>query len=293
MNQVVTKIDLPDLPLYKRGKVRDIYDFNDKLLFVATDRVSAFDYILPQGIPGKGKVLTKISVFWFNYLQDIIKNHLISAKTEDFPEATKKYQTLLEGRSLLVKKTELVPIECVVRGYIIGSGWKEYQENNNVVCGIKLPSGLKLAEILPEPIFTPAIKNDEGHDENVSFAKMQNYIGEELSEKLRELSLKIYLKAQKYALEKGIIIADTKFEFGLLNNEIILIDEVLTPDSSRFWPEETYKVGTSPISFDKQIVRDYLENSGWDKTPPIPSLPTEIIEKTTKEYLRIQNLLIS
>jgi len=293
MNQVVTKIDLPDLPLYKRGKVRDIYDFNDKLLFVATDRVSAFDYILPQGIPGKGKVLTEISVFWFNYLQDIIKNHLISAKTEDFPEAAKKYQTLLEGRSLLVKKTDLVPIECVVRGYIIGSGWKEYQENNNVVCGIKLPSGLKLAEILPEPIFTPAIKNDEGHDENVSFAKMQNYIGKELSEKLRELSLNIYLKAQKYALEKGIIIADTKFEFGLLNNEIILIDEVLTPDSSRFWPEETYKVGTSPVSFDKQIVRDYLENSGWDKTPPIPNLPTEIIEKTAKEYLRIQNLLIS
>jgi len=293
MSKIITQIDLPGLPLYKRGKVRDIYDFDDKLLFVATDRVSAFDYILPDGIPDKGKVLTQISVFWFNYLRDIVKNHLISNKIEEFPKVLQPYKEILEGRSLLVKKTELIPIECVVRGFIIGSGWKEYQSNNGVVCGIQLPTNLKLAEIVPEPIFTPAIKNDEGHDENIPFAKMQDLIGKELSNSLKEISLKIYLKAKKYALEKGIIIADTKFEFGMLGNEIILIDEVLTPDSSRFWPKETYAVGSSPISFDKQIVRDYLEGSGWDKNPPVPSLPQEVIAKTAEEYLRIQNLLIS
>ncbi len=288
---IATTTNFSDLKLFKKGKVRDVYDFQDKLLFVATDRISAFDYILNQGIPNKGRVLTQISLFWFEFLQDVVKNHLITADINQFPEITHKYRNELEGRSLLVKKTELIPIECVVRGYIIGSGWKEYQTNGEV-CGIKLPLGLQLAEKLPEAIFTPASKNDEGHDENISFNKMIDLVGKDISEKLRKLSLQIYNKAQKYADQKGIIIADTKFEFGVLNNEIILIDEVLTPDSSRFWSKESYSVGVSPKSFDKQIVRDYLESLNWDKQPPIPDLPQEIIEKTAQEYSKILDYML-
>jgi len=283
-------INCPNLTHFKEGKVRQLYDLGEHLLLVATDRVSAFDFILPDGVPSKGAVLTNISEHWFSFFKNDIKHHLVSTNVNDFPSETKPYQDQLEGRTMLVKKTELIEFECVVRGYIVGSGWKDYQRTGQI-CGIDLPSGLQLADPLPEPIFTPATKATDGHDMNVSFETMSDSIGTELANQLREKSLMIYQRARDYADTKGIILADTKFEFGLLNNEIILIDEVLTPDSSRFWPKEDYRPGISPPSFDKQIIRDHLENSGWDKKTPVPHLPEEVIARTTQRYLEVQERL--
>ena len=285
-----TNFDFNNLTLFRRGKVRDVFDFNEHLLIVSSDRVSAFDNVIKQGIPNKGKVLTTISEYWFNKLG--VPHHCISTKVEDFPEEVQQYRDIIAGRSMFVKKTDLIPIECVVRGYIIGSGWKDYQKTGSV-CGHKLPEGLQLAQQLESPIFTPASKSFDGHDENITIEQMVDSIGKELTDKLQSLSLEIYKTAAEYALTKGIIIADTKFEFGLLNGDIILIDEVLTPDSSRFWPSESYKVGTSPKSFDKQIVRDYIDSTNWDKNTPIPELPAEIIEKAAREYATIQSRLMN
>lgn len=285
----MTSKPLPGLPLFKTGKVRDVYDFGSELLIVASDRISAFDYILPTPIPNKGKILTQVSAFWFERTGHIVPNHMISIETADFPASAQHYAAELAGRSMLVKKTDLIEIECVVRGYLIGTGWKEYQATGEV-CGIRLPKNLNLADKLPEPIFTPAIKARTGHDENVSFDVVADQIGTDLAAHLRSTSLALYEYARVYALSKGIIIADTKFEFGLLDGQLILIDEALTPDSSRFWPLETYLPGISPPSFDKQIVRDYLE-ANWDKNPPVPGLPEEIVAKTVREYERLQGLL--
>ncbi len=290
MSEITLETNLEGVKLLKRGKVRDVYDLDDKLLIVATDRISAFDVILPNGIPNKGEVLTQISVFWFNMTKDIIQNHLISANVADFPPILHKYQSILENRSMLVKKTKPILIECIVRGYISGSAWKEYQQTGSI-CGISLPKGLKESQKLPEPIFTPSTKAEEGHDINITFEEMCNMIGKELSESIRDISLKIYNKAQDYAISKGIIISDTKMEFGLLNDELILIDELLTPDSSRFWLVKTYKEGQSQDSFDKQIVRDYLLTLDWNKTYPGPTLPDYIVEKTAKRYKEILEML--
>ncbi|MEO0083445.1 MAG: phosphoribosylaminoimidazolesuccinocarboxamide synthase [candidate division WOR-3 bacterium] len=283
---LILTTNFPDLKLFKRGKVRDIYDFGSELLIVATDRISAFDVVLQDGIPNKGIILTKLSCFWFNFTAEIVKNHLITSDVNLFPNETYKYRDILQGRTILVKKTQVIPIECVVRGYLTGSGWNEYLQTNTV-SGIKLPSGLKQSEKLAEPIFTPTTKAKSGHDENISFKQMQDIIGDELSAKLKDISIKIYQKASSYAETKGIIIADTKMEFGLLNGDVILIDELLTPDSTRFWDASKYKVGISPPSFDKQYVRDYLANINWDKKPPAPKLPDEIILKTQEKYQRI------
>lgn len=288
--QPVSTLDLPGLPLFKTGKVRNVYDFGDTLLLVSTDRVSAFDFILNQPIPHKGAVLTGISEFWFKRFQNLVANQFISTDVNDFPAITKPYHEVLRGRSMLVKKTELLPIECIVRGYIIGSGWKEY-EKTGMVCGIPLPNKLKMADRLPEPIFTPSKKAESGHDENISYDEMVKIVGPAISEKLKTISLSIYKEAADYALTKGIIIADTKFEFGLLKDEIIWIDEALTPDSSRFWPKDTYAPGKSPKSLDKQIIRDYLESTNWDKNPPIPDLPNAIIAKLSQAYQDIQRQL--
>ena len=289
---VLTNLTFEKLPIFKTGKVRSVYDFSDKLLLVASDRVSAFDFILPNGIPGKGAILTQLSKFWFDKTEHIVKNHLISTDVKDFPELSQEYASDLEGRTMLVKKTELIPVECVVRGYIIGSGWKDYQ-NTGQVCGIDLPKGLQQADKLEQPIFTPAFKAEQGeHDENISFEKMIELIGEDLAIKLRDISLKLYAFGRDFAEKKGIILADTKFEFGLLNNEIILIDEVLTPDSSRYWPKDMYKPGISPPSFDKQIVRDHLEQTDWDKQPPVPNLPKTVIQKAAGKYQELQTLLL-
>jgi phosphoribosylaminoimidazole-succinocarboxamide synthase len=289
---VITDINLPNAQLFKTGKVRSVYALGDKLLIVASDRVSAFDSILPNGIPYKGSVLTNISKFWFDNTKDIIGNHLISIDVNDFPDELQQYRDVLENRSMLVKKTQLIEIECVVRGYLVGSGWKEYQESGSV-CDIPLPKGLQLASPLPEPIFTPAFKARNGHDENISIDKMKALVGSELTDFLKEKSLQIYQRGKEVAEKKGIILADTKFEFGKVGDEVILIDEVLTPDSSRFWSKADYKVGVSPVSYDKQIVRDYLENSGWDKEPPAPELPQEIIQKASDKYLEIKDLLLN
>ena len=276
--------DFKNLKLFKRGKVRDVYDLGDELLIVSTDRISCFDVVLACGIPYKGNVLNTISLFWFDFTKGIIPNHLITADVANYPESTKKYKAELLGRSMLVKKTRSLPVECVVRGYLSGSGWKEYREKQSV-CGIALPAGLKESEKLPEVLFTPSTKADVGHDINVDQKYVEGIVGGEIAAKLKNISIAIYKKASEYALEKGIIIADTKFEFGVYNDQIILIDEVLTPDSSRFWPKEQYKPGISQPSFDKQFVRDYLESLEWDKTPPAPKLPEEIIEKTSLKYL--------
>ncbi|MCP2520674.1 phosphoribosylaminoimidazolesuccinocarboxamide synthase [Candidatus Aminicenantes bacterium AC-335-A11] len=284
MEKTLDKTEIKEIPLFKRGKVRDIYDLGDKLLIIATDRISAFDFVLPSTIPYKGKVLTQLSKFWFNYLSPFCKNHLISTEVKDFPSELHSYREMLEKRSMLVRKTRVIPIECVVRGYLAGSGWKEYKSTGKV-CNIPLPEGLREADKLDTPIFTPAIKSEEGHDINISFDEMKKIVNPELAEKMRNLSLLIYTKAASYAISKGIIIADTKFEFGLLNNDLILIDEVLTPDSSRFWPEKDYEPGRSQPSFDKQFVRDYLESTDWDKKSPPPPLPDEVIEKTSQKYL--------
>ncbi|MFC1751849.1 phosphoribosylaminoimidazolesuccinocarboxamide synthase [Thermoproteota archaeon] len=288
---VVTDITIPGLKLFKKGKVRSLFDLGETLLIVASDRVSAFDYILPDGIPGKGAVLTTVSEFWFNYTKECVANHLISTNIGDFPTEVQAYADVLEGRSMLVKKTQLIEVECVVRGYLAGSGWKEYQRSGTV-CGEALPKGLQLASKLPHNIFTPATKAAEGHDENISFQQMCDLIGTELSEKIKMISFKLYEKGREYAESKGIILADTKFEFGLLSGELILIDELMTPDSSRFWGGQDYMPGISPPSFDKQIIRDYLENSGWNKQPPVPHLPKDIIAKASAKYKEVQDLLV-
>ncbi|MCF7792229.1 MAG: phosphoribosylaminoimidazolesuccinocarboxamide synthase [Victivallales bacterium] len=289
-NGALLTTELQEVPLLNRGKVRDVYDLGDTLLFVATDRISAFDFVMPNGIPQKGKVLTQISLFWFE-LMDWMKNHLYSSNFADFPEVLQKYRKDLEGRSMIVKKAEPLPVECIVRGYIIGSGWKDYLRTGKI-CGIKLRENYRQAEKLDEPIFTPSTKAEQGlHDENISFEKTIDIIGREKAETIKELSLKIYTTAADYAREKGIILADTKFEFGEHGNELILIDEVLTPDSSRFWPAEKYEIGCSPPSLDKQFVRDYLESCGWDKTDPAPVLPKDIVDKTTQKYMEAYNAL--
>lgn len=266
----------------RTGKVRDIYEFEDRLLFIASDRISAFDWVLSTGIPDKGRVLTQVSHFWFNRLE--VANHVLSLDPTDVPLPEGTDVGALVGRSMVVRKTEVVPIECVVRGYLAGSGWKEYQQSRTV-CGIPLPGGLTLADRLPEPVFTPATKAESGHDENISFAETADRIGTELAENLRDLSIEIYSSAAEYARERGIILADTKFEFGLLNGEIILIDEVLTPDSSRYWPADRYTPGQSPFSFDKQFVRDWLESTDWDKNSPPPEMPDEIRNRTRDKYV--------
>jgi phosphoribosylaminoimidazole-succinocarboxamide synthase len=273
------------LELHASGKVRDVYRVDtDRLLFVATDRISAFDYVLASGIPNKGRVLTQISLFWFDFLKDIVPNHLVTANVAEYPEPLKKYADQLRGRSMLVTRANMYPVECVVRGYLSGSGWKEYQQTGKV-CGIELPKGMKESDKLPEPIFTPSTKAASGHDENISFDEMVKHVGRVDSEKLRELTLAVYKKAADYALTKGIIIADTKFEFGQTANGVILADEVLTPDSSRFWPADTYAPGKSQLSYDKQYVRDYLEEIHWEKKPPAPPLPDAVQQNTSAKYV--------
>lgn len=276
--------DFQGLNHIKSGKVREIFDLGDQLLFVATDRISAFDCIMPNGIPGKGTILTQISHFWFDHFEDLVKGHRNLGTSDPLPDSLEPWKRWLEGRSMVVEKTRPLAIECVVRGYLAGSGWKEYQQNKTV-CGISLPDGLLESAELPEPIFTPATKAEEGHDENISFDQACNLVGREIAEQVRALSLKLYERARDMAREKGIIIADTKFEFGLKDEELILIDEVLTPDSSRFWPADKYQVGGSQPSFDKQFVRDYLESLDWDKCPPAPSLPPHIVQQTQEKYL--------
>jgi len=281
---ILLRTDFKEFPLFRRGKVRDVYDLGDKLLIVSTDRISCFDVVLPSGIPFKGKVLTSISCFWFDFIKDIVPHHLITSDISRYPQELQKYKIQLSGRSMLVKKTNPLPVECIVRGYLSGSGWKEYQKSRSI-CGISLPAGLLESAKLPQVIFTPSTKEDKGHDINVAQEHLENNLGKEISDKLKKISIAVYEKASKYAREKGIIIADTKFEFGIYENEVIIIDEVLTPDSSRFWPENEYKEGQANNSFDKQYVRDYLEGISWDKNPPAPELPPEIIEKTSRKYL--------
>jgi phosphoribosylaminoimidazole-succinocarboxamide synthase len=284
-NNVLLHTDFPELELYASGKVRDLYKVDSNhLLFVATDRISAFDYVLATGIPEKGRILTQLSLFWFEFLKDIVPNHLATANVGQYPAELQKYADQLRGRSMLVVSANMVTIECVVRGYISGSGWKEYKSNGSV-CGIKLPAGLRESDKLPEPVFTPAIKATSGHDENISFERMVDLAGEELSEKLRNLSIKIYKTAADYAETRGIIIADTKFEFGHTPQGLVLADEVLTPDSSRFWPMDKYHPGGAQESFDKQYVRDYLESIKWNKQPPAPGLPPDVAARTSEKYV--------
>jgi len=281
---VVLETNLGGLELFNRGKVRDIYAVGPNLLIVATDRISAYDSVLGSGIPGKGKVLTALTLFWLDYLSDLTPNHLLTWDVEDMPDEVRPHVDLLCGRSMLVKRAEVVPIECVVRGYLAGSGWREYKETQSV-CGIKLPAGLRQADKLPEPIFTPATKAETGHDENVSLKQAGDVVGAQLAQQLHDRSIAIYRKAADYAGSKGIIISDTKFEWGRCDGELILIDEVLTPDSSRFWPADTYAPGSSPYAFDKQYVRDWLDESGWDHSPPGPPLPDEVVQRTSERYL--------
>jgi phosphoribosylaminoimidazole-succinocarboxamide synthase len=285
LDPVVLRTDFPDLHLHASGKVRDVYQLeNERLLFVATDRISAFDYVLATGIPHKGCVLSQISLFWFDFLSDIVPNHVITADVEQYPQALQKYADSLRGRSMIVQRAEMFPVECVVRGYLSGSAWKEYQVSGKV-CGIELPAGLRESEAFPEPIFTPATKAVSGHDENISFARMCEILGTETSSHLREITLRIYKKAAAYARQRGIIIADTKFEFGRTTKGITLADEVLTPDSSRFWPADKYAPAKSQDSYDKQFVRDYLEEVHWNKQPPAPALPAEVASRTSEKYL--------
>jgi len=289
----VLRVNIPGVPHLGSGKVRDIFDLGERLLMVSSDRISAFDHVLSVGIPDKGKVLTQLSKHWFAVMEDIVANHLISTDVAAFPESVRAHASELAGRSMLVRRAKMFPVECVVRGYLAGSGWKEYQETGGV-SGVRLPAGLKLASRLPEPVFTPASKAVTGHDENISFDKMVQAVGRADAERLRELSLAVFRRAGERAESQGIIIADTKFEFGRLDSgrgEIVLADEVLTPDSSRFWDRETYRVGISPPSFDKQFVRDYLESIQWDKNPPVPGLPADIVEGTRKRYLEIHRRL--
>lgn len=286
-DKVLLDIKLPGIPLFKQGKVRNVFDLGDKLLLVASDRISAFDSVMPNGIPDKGKILTQISAFWFEFTKSIVDNHMISANVSEFPvdiKINEDVKKVLDKRSMLGKKTKSIDIECVARGYLSGSAWKEYQETGSV-CGIKLPPGLNESDKLPEPIFTPATKAASGHDINISEEEMKDRVGEEVGNLLKEKTIAIYNAARDYADSKGIIIADTKFEFGFLGDKIILIDEILTPDSSRFWPKDTYKPGGPQPSFDKQFVRDYLISIKWDKEPPAPRLSEEVVQKTREKYL--------
>jgi phosphoribosylaminoimidazole-succinocarboxamide synthase len=285
LDSVLLQTDFPELELHASGKVRDVYRLGSEyLLFVATDRISAFDYVLATGIPHKGRVLSQISLFWFDFLKGVVANHLVTADVNQYPEAVRKYEDQLRGRSMMVRRAEMFPVECVVRGYISGSAWKEYKTSGSV-CGIQLPAGLKESDRLPEPIFTPATKATSGHDENISFEQTARLIGAPLAEQLRDLSLTIYGRAADYARQKGLIIADTKFEFGRTAAGITLADEVLTPDSSRFWPADKYQPGRAQESYDKQYVRDYLEEIHWNKQPPAPSLPPDVARRTSEKYL--------
>ena len=284
LDTVLLTTNFPDLHLKASGKVRDVYDVDaGHLLFVATDRISAFDYILATGIPSKGRVLTQMSMFWFEFLKDLVPNHVATANVNEYPQALQKYADQLQGRSMLVKRADMVEVECVARGYLAGSGWKEYRERG-AVCGVPLPAGLKESSALPEPIFTPATKAQSGHDENISFDAMAKRVGADLAGRLRDLTLKIYTRASEYARTKGILIADTKFEFGTIAGELVLGDEALTPDSSRFWPLDTYEPGRAQDSYDKQFVRDYLERIRWTKSPPAPLLPAEVAARTSEKY---------
>jgi phosphoribosylaminoimidazole-succinocarboxamide synthase len=280
---VLLETDLPDLKLHSRGKVRDVYEVGSDLLIIATDRISAFDYVLATGIPDKGRVLTQLSLFWFDLLRDLAPNHLLASKVDDYPIALHKYRDQLEGRSMLVRKAQMIDVECVARGYLSGSGWKEYRATKTV-CGIPLPPGLQESSKLPEPIFTPASKASTGHDENIAFEVVAGRVGVDIASRLRDLTLAIYSRASNYAETCGIIIADTKFEFGFVGNDLVLADEVLTPDSSRFWPRDTYRPGGPQFSYDKQYVRDYLEEIRWNKQPPAPALPDEVAKRTSDKY---------
>ena len=284
LHEPLLQLDLPGVPKIKSGKVREMFDLGDRLLLVATDRISAFDCVMPNGIPRKGEVLTQLSFFWFERFASIIPNHLLNSANDRLPAKLQPFSSKLARRSMIVKKAKPLAIECVVRGYLAGSGWQEYRKQQTV-CGIKLPAGLSESSELPEPIFTPATKAETGHDENISFEQAAAIVGRELSEQARKASLQLYRDARQYARQRGIIIDDTKFEFGLFENQLILIDEVLTPDSSRFWPADQYQPGRSQPSFDKQFVRDYLETLQWDKTPPAPALPADIVSKTEAKYL--------
>ena len=289
-DNIILETQFTGLDFVARGKVRDIYSLDGRLLIVATDRISAFDYILQTGIPDKGRVLTQLSVFWFDFLKDVVPTHFLTADPAKYPAALAPYREQLDGRSMLVRRAEMIEVECVARGYLAGSGWKEYRETGKV-CGIPLPPGLKESDRLPEPIFTPATKAQSGHDENISFDRMVEVIGEELAGKLRSLTLEIYSKAARYAETRGIIIADTKFEFGFDGGTLLLGDEVLTPDSSRFWPRATYQPGGPQPSYDKQYVRDYLESIRWNKQPPAPALPAEVARNTSEKYLEAYRAL--
>jgi phosphoribosylaminoimidazole-succinocarboxamide synthase len=284
LEKPILETNLKGLKLVNRGKVRDIYKVGEDLLIVATDRLSAFDVVLPTGIPYKGKVLTALSLFWFNLLRDITENHLIMASVDEMPGPVRRQADALRGRTMLVRRAKIIPIECVVRGYLAGSGWKEYRQTGSI-CGIKLPSGLREADALPAPIFTPATKATSGHDENIPFERAVEIVGSQTADELRRRTLAVYKKASDYARQRGIIISDTKFEWGLVQGRMVLADEVLTPDSSRFWPADSYAPGRSQPSFDKQFVRDYLETLSWDKRPPAPSLPEHVVQQTSKKYL--------
>ena len=288
-SRVIRETQFAGLTPAARGKVRDIYDLGDKLLIIATDRLSAFDVVLPTPIPDKGRVLTQLSLFWFNLLKDVVPNHVLSAT--DFPAPFDAHRDDLAGRSMVVRKTQPLPVECVVRGYVSGSGWKDYR-STGAICGIALPAGLRESDKLPEPIFTPSTKATSGHDENISFEQAAALIGKPLAEQVRAISIEIYRRAAAYAEPRGVILADTKFEFGLLNNELIWIDEALTPDSSRFWPAALYKPGGPQPSFDKQFVRDYLEQIQWPKTPPGPDLPPEVVAATRAKYREAYSILV-
>lgn len=291
MEAPVYETNLEGVKLLNRGKVRDIYELDDMLLIVATDRISAFDVVMPNPIPGKGRILTQISKFWFNKTESIVANHIISTEVSDYPEVLKPYADIIEGRSMLVRKAKPLPIECIVRGYISGSGWKSYKESGTI-CGIKLPDGLVESEKLPEPIFTPSTKEELGaHDINIDFEKAAATVGKDVADKVRDISIALYKRGLEIAGPRGIIIADTKFEFGLYNGELILIDEILTPDSSRFWPKDTYKPGGAQNSFDKQYLRDYLLSLNWDQKPPAPELPQEVIDNTKQKYTEAINKL--
>ncbi|MBI5701313.1 phosphoribosylaminoimidazolesuccinocarboxamide synthase [Candidatus Saganbacteria bacterium] len=289
-DNILLDIELPGIKLFKKGKVRNVYDLGDALLIVASDRISAFDSVMPNGIPDKGKILNQISLFWFNFTKNTIKNHVIESDAEKYPKELSPFKKMLSKRSLIGKKADLIPIECVVRGYLSGSGLKEYNKAKSI-CSIKLPDGLVESSKLPEPIFTPTTKADVGHDMNISFKEVIDKVGAETANTLRDKTLAIYTSCANYALSKGIIIADTKFEFGFYNGEIILIDEILSPDSSRFWPKNKYAPGRSQPSYDKQFVRDYLESIKWDKEPPAPKLPGDVVAKTREKYFEAYKLL--
>ncbi len=290
MNEAVLEVDLPGLSERRSGKVREIYGADDRLVLISTDRLSAFDCILRQGVPGRGIVLTRLSEFWFRRLEDVCPSHLVSTDIDEMPGPVRREAEITRGRTMLVRRLEIVPVECVVRGYLAGSGWKEYQKSGTV-CGVPLPAGLVHSAKLPEPIFTPTTKDDE-HDEPMTFAEVEEQLGENRAAELRELSLRLYDEGAQYANKRGIILADTKFEFGLLHGRLVLADEALTPDSSRYWDQETYEPGRAQDSFDKQIVRDWLEQSGWDKQPPPPDIPPEIIQKTAQRYEEIAKRLM-